>query len=770
MKPLKSIKVLFWDHGLFVDLATRMAKDVAKVYYYCPNFDPWPKVNPTMIGYGLEGVTPIQNPWEIIKTIDLCVFPDTGFGDIQLQIKAMGIPVWGTLSGEELELDRELCKEVLGEVGLPVGPYQVVKGVKRLREVLKSKKDQFVKISQFRGQGESFFAKDYKSVEPKLDKLEYDLGPLKDTQEFDVEAALPDRIELGTDAYTVDGALPSKSLFGIEIKDCYDDQTEILTNSGWKFFRDLDKSESVLTMNRSEIYHPFLEYQKPVKWIDDDYSGKMLSIESQNISLLVTPNHNLLISRGLQNPDGKILEWTGFDGIKRAFRRGKRETVLVKASDIDLTKWFKMTHPKSVFKSNRKKQTYFQIGKTKIPFRKFSAMLAMYISEGYCRNRKGVYETIISQFKYREQFREVLMNLGLGFKENKQGFVSYNKELGEYLIKFGKSRDKYIPDEIKHAGVDSIRTFLYWYAMGDGSFRKFKDGDKSSRIFYTNSIRIRDDLQDLITKIGNPSICSHKDTKWGRQYFVSERIEQRKNWILPHQTQWKNYSGRIYCVTVPNHIICVRRNGKVCWSGNSGYVGQVKAMEDFPTPLQKVDKAFQGIFKGYDYRMFYSTECRIGKDGKPYMIDFTARMGNPPWGLYTLLYKNISNIIWSGANGQLVDPEVNAKFGAILMIKSEWANKENWCPVDYPSHLRDFIRISNGCIIDKQHYSIPLRMGLKEIGCVLGMGDTLQEAMDSCVDNSKHLGGVDVDVDPLVFEDAQKEIEKAEEFGIKLFE
>ena len=30
-----------------------------------------------------------------------------------------------------------------------------------------------------------------------------------------------------------------------------------------------------------------------------------------------------------------------------------------------------------------------------------------------------------------------------------------------------------------------------------------------------------------------------------------------------------NYSGNIYCVSVPNTIILVRRNGKTCWSGNS---------------------------------------------------------------------------------------------------------------------------------------------------------------------------------------------------------
>ena len=33
--------------------------------------------------------------------------------------------------------------------------------------------------------------------------------------------------------------------------------------------------------------------------------------------------------------------------------------------------------------------------------------------------------------------------------------------------------------------------------------------------------------------------------------------------------KWIPYSGNIYCVEVPNHLLYVRRNGKSCWCGNS---------------------------------------------------------------------------------------------------------------------------------------------------------------------------------------------------------
>lgn len=46
--------------------------------------------------------------------------------------------------------------------------------------------------------------------------------------------------------------------------------------------------------------------------------------------------------------------------------------------------------------------------------------------------------------------------------------------------------------------------------------------------------------------------------------------------------EWVEYTGKVYCCTVPTyHTLCVRRNGKICWSGNStvfgnkGVIGQI---------------------------------------------------------------------------------------------------------------------------------------------------------------------------------------------------
>ena len=73
-------------------------------------------------------------------------------------------------------------------------------------------------------------------------------------------------------------------------KFCYDDQTEILTNTGWKYFRNLNYNNKIATLHKNE-----LRYTTPLKIVNFDYSGKMIQLESRYCNYCVTPNHKLYV-------------------------------------------------------------------------------------------------------------------------------------------------------------------------------------------------------------------------------------------------------------------------------------------------------------------------------------------------------------------------------------------------------------------------------------------------------------------------------------------
>jgi len=221
MKKTKDVTCMVVDTGIFVDAAVMLAKSMKKVYYCNPGWvSGTPRQNDAEIGRGLEGIEVVSDVHDHFDDVDLYVFFDIYFGTLQVWLEGQGKAVWGSRMAEELEIDRIKCREQMKEKGLPVAPYQVITGMEKLRAFLKTHGDKYVKTNKWRGTMETLYAKDYRYIKPRLDKLEYDLGPFSQSTRFLVEDALPDRIELGIDTWCIDGKFPDCSLTGIEIKDC----------------------------------------------------------------------------------------------------------------------------------------------------------------------------------------------------------------------------------------------------------------------------------------------------------------------------------------------------------------------------------------------------------------------------------------------------------------------------------------------------------------------------------------------------------------------
>ena len=220
MSDLKSETALVCCAPLFVSLAERLARDYGKVLLHVPHSGSFPTMNHGMVGYGLPNVELVDDVFgPHFEEVGVFVFPDLGYGSLQVQLETMGKRVWGARHGEDLELYREVCKKRMEQLGLPVQPWRIVTGVTALRAHLKANKAQHVKINRWRGVTESFFAPNYELVETKLDGLAHDLGAFKEMLEFIVEDDLPDRVEIGTDTFCIDGDLPKTTLVGIEAKD-----------------------------------------------------------------------------------------------------------------------------------------------------------------------------------------------------------------------------------------------------------------------------------------------------------------------------------------------------------------------------------------------------------------------------------------------------------------------------------------------------------------------------------------------------------------------
>lgn len=220
-KDLSQETVCVVSSPLFCSLAERLGREFKKCYLHVPVSGSFVTTNAGLVGTGLENVEKVDSVFGThFEEISLFVFPDLGHAALQIQLEKMGKRVWGARNAEELEVYRGVCKKEMTKLSLPVQPWRVLTGIDNLREHLMAHENQHVKIDKWRGLTETFFSPSYETVEPKIDEIQQKLGGFKDMAEFIVEDDLPDRVEIGLDCYSIDGQFPSKTLVGIEAKDC----------------------------------------------------------------------------------------------------------------------------------------------------------------------------------------------------------------------------------------------------------------------------------------------------------------------------------------------------------------------------------------------------------------------------------------------------------------------------------------------------------------------------------------------------------------------
>lgn len=221
MKPVTDATALVIDSGLFLPFAQHLSGDdgFKHVWYWSPCIRGFPTLNECIVGEGFDEVERVQDYWDVLKLADAVVFPDIQRSGLQLYLDGIGKPVFGSRDADRLEVDRGHFLRVLGELGLDVPKYTVVRGITKLRQVLRDKEDCYLKISFYRGSMETKHWRNWDQDEHVLDELAVKFGPAKDTIDFYVVDAIHTDIEDGSDQYCIDGKYPETVIHGVEAKD-----------------------------------------------------------------------------------------------------------------------------------------------------------------------------------------------------------------------------------------------------------------------------------------------------------------------------------------------------------------------------------------------------------------------------------------------------------------------------------------------------------------------------------------------------------------------
>ncbi|MFH0837121.1 MAG: LAGLIDADG family homing endonuclease [Candidatus Aenigmatarchaeota archaeon] len=364
---------------------------------------------------------------------------------------------------------------------------------------------------------------------------------------------------------------------------CYDEETEVLTDNGWKKFIDVTYTDKICTLNANDNN---IEFQQPTKIHKYKHKGKMYRLKTKRIDLLVTPNHRLFVTTcDFRNPKPFFLkEAEHLFGKSKCFKKDG----IWKGDERDhfSLPFVKMKHGSRYYKGLRKKQT------KSISMKEWLKFFGFWIAEGWTSEGKnGDYNICISNTneKLIDEMTQILESFGYTtfYSRKTHTLRVRDYQLFSYLRQFGKCYDKFVPSDIKALSKNHLQILLDYYIKGDGHI--YGRGGKGLSAT-TTSIKLRDDLLEIALKIGMSAyykLHKTKGTPFNSPYqkkiykqrndsWVIYFIRHNKHAIVPssmkkynHTEKWIDFDDNVFCVTVPNHVIYVRRNGIPVWCGNS---------------------------------------------------------------------------------------------------------------------------------------------------------------------------------------------------------
>ena len=341
-------------------------------------------------------------------------------------------------------------------------------------------------------------------------------------------------------------------------KFCLTGDHEILTTIGWQNIKKITISDCVATLNQETN---MIDFQNPTEVHSFDHTGQMYSVQASGVDLVTTLNHKMYVRH--QNTSYKLEDAQNIQG----------KMVYYKNDGInDIEDIFDFTLP--LYKHENVGSIKYE--EKTVDMDSWLEFLGIYLSDG-CVDSSNRVCIPLRMEKVKSKLLELLVNLNYEYNidDNKPDHVYINNvQLSQYMIQFGKSHDKYIPDWCYTMSRRQSLLLLNGLLLGCGC----GDIPTGGYVYFTTSKKLADGVQILAFMGGYTALISIKTKRGINQYriCISNCRLNKEPLVGGPGTEEKliDYADKVYCITVPNHVFLTRRNYTYVWTGNSSRSGQ----------------------------------------------------------------------------------------------------------------------------------------------------------------------------------------------------
>jgi DNA-directed RNA polymerase beta subunit/DNA-directed RNA polymerase beta' subunit len=369
----------------------------------------------------------------------------------------------------------------------------------------------------------------------------------------------------------------------IHTPECFTPDTEVFTSRGWKRWSDITDSDSFAC-----LVDDHLEFHLPSKLHASHYEGKMYGAKTGKIDYLVTPNHRMYV-RPYAAPGCskyRIDVASEIHGKPRTFLsshqpyQGKQNTLVFWGTGVK-DGFFELPE---VAGNNSSKIV------DRIPLEDWAEFMGWFLSEGCVtyKEETSSYLVRISQSAHVnkeecERIEALLDRLPWKWCQDstKTNYAIGVKQLAHYLKDFGYAQDKYIPEYFFWTSIKTRENLLECLLLGDGRLDSHRATGVSykQKVYCTTSSRLAAGVERLAISLGYSVRTSRYEDNREERYlptFEVRLLRHTERSALPKKNHYytQQYSGMVYCATVPGGLLLVRRNGSVpIWLGNSEKTG-----------------------------------------------------------------------------------------------------------------------------------------------------------------------------------------------------
>ena len=338
---------------------------------------------------------------------------------------------------------------------------------------------------------------------------------------------------------------------------CFDSETEVLTDTGWKKFATLLSTDLIASRSSSG----FMEFVEIAEFQERQHKGDMYLCRHSAMEQCVTADHAIFSTwsttrrtteRYMPPFQRHIVGDTKWNRARMYFTSKADWEGVCLPSHFDLPEC-KMADGRSLHKPRSVKMCdWFDF-------------VGWYLTEGssWATPRNFTVSIVQNPGKKAQIIVGLIQRLGFKPYVNGRNIIMSNKQLYEAVQDCNRgAANKRIPRWMLGATKNLLRILFESMMAGDGN--------ASGNRYSTVSKGMADDFSELCLKLGLHAWVRHEQGK-GRGIYRVYISRRPQLCTKAHHRSIVPYKGKVYDVTLTkNHVMMVRRNGKPVWSGNCG--------------------------------------------------------------------------------------------------------------------------------------------------------------------------------------------------------